>query len=55
MHHSSSTYRTVLNYYSGHCGEDDEDAFDMRKALSRDPGGKSVVPLEHPVGVEDLE
>ena len=48
----------MLNYYSGHCGgvfEDDEDAFDMRKALSRDPGGKSVVPLDHPVGVEDLE
>ena len=52
---SFTLYRTVLNYYSGHCGEDDEDAFDMRKALSRDPGGKSVVPLEHPVGVEDLE
>lgn len=48
-------YRTVLNYYSGHGEDNDEDAYDMRKALSRDPGGKSVVPLEHPVGVEDLE
>jgi N-terminal acetyltransferase B complex catalytic subunit len=26
-------YRTVLEYYSG---DPDEDAFDMRKALSRD-------------------
>ena len=47
--------RTVLNYYSGHGEDNDEDAYDMRKALSRDPGGKSVVPLDHPVGVEDLE
>ena len=30
-------YRRVVNYYSG-----EEDAFDMRKALSRDPEGKSL-------------
>ena len=36
-------YRTVLDYYSG---SPDEDAFDMRKALSRDVHKKSVVPLK---------
>ena len=35
-----SIYRQVIGYYSG-----EEDAFDMRKALSRDPEGKSCVPL----------
>ena len=45
-------YRTVLNYYSG---ESDEDAYDMRKALSRDPEGKSVIPLENPVHMDELE
>jgi len=37
-------YRQVLGYYSG-----EEDAFDMRKALSRDPGKKSMIPLPKPV------
>lgn len=45
-------YRRVLGYYSG---DDSEDAFDMRKALSRDVGKESVVPLNHPVRPEDLE
>ncbi|UYV74597.1 NAA20 [Cordylochernes scorpioides] len=45
-------YRRVLEYYSG---DPDEDAFDMRKALSRDTAKKSVVPLTHPVRPEDLE
>ena len=35
-----SIYRQVIGYYSG-----EEDAFDMRKALSRDTDGKSCVPL----------
>jgi len=49
-----TVYRTVLEYYSG--GADpDEDAYDMRKALSRDVHRKSVVPLPHPVRPEDLE
>ena len=47
-----TVYRKVLQYYSG---ETDEDAFDMRKALSRDPEGKSVVPMEPiEVGVDEL-
>jgi len=45
-------YRTVLNYYSG---IPDEDAYDMRKALSADVNKKSIIPLEHPVHPEDLE
>jgi len=45
-------YRTVLDYYSG---DTDEDAYDMRKALSRDVEGKSVVPLSKPVHMNELE
>ena len=37
-------YRVVLGYYSG-----EEDAWDMRKALRRDPLRESMVPLPHPV------
>lgn len=43
-------YRQVLEYYSG-----EEDAFDMRKALSRDKLKESVIPLKHPIRPEDLE
>ncbi|KAF5301404.1 hypothetical protein FQA39_LY02133 [Lamprigera yunnana] len=45
-------YRTVLEYYSG---DPDEDAYDMRKACSRDIKQKSVIPLNHPVRPEDVE
>ncbi|XP_066583916.1 N-alpha-acetyltransferase 20 isoform X2 [Prorops nasuta] len=45
-------YRTVLEYYSG---DPDEDAYDMRKALSRDIHGKSVIPLTHPVRLEEID
>lgn len=45
-------YRRVIGYYSG---DDEEDAWDMRKALPRDKMKKSIVPLEHPVYPEDLE
>jgi len=47
-----SVYRTVLQYYSG---ENDEDAYDMRKALSRDELKQSVVPLDNPVHMDELE
>ncbi|XP_046860014.1 N-alpha-acetyltransferase 20-like [Xenia sp. Carnegie-2017] len=47
-----SIYRRVLGYYSG---DPDEDAFDMRKALSRDHEKKSIIPLKHPVRPEDVE
>jgi len=50
-------YRTVLGYYSGSVeqGYKDEDAYDMRKAMSRDVERKSVIPLAHPVRPEDLD
>ena len=47
-----SVYRTVLQYYSG---EKDEDAYDMRKALTMDVNKKSVVPLASPVHMEELD
>ncbi|VDO09273.1 unnamed protein product [Rodentolepis nana] len=46
-------YRRVLSYYSG--GEDGEDAFDMRKALTADKKRESVVPLTKPITVDELE
>lgn len=45
-------YRTVLQYYSG---ENDEDAYDMRKALPRDEMKKSVIPLPNPVHMDELD
>lgn len=47
-----TVYRRVLEYYSG---DVDEDAFDMRKAMSRDVEKKSVIPKQQPVRPEDLE
>ena len=44
--------QTVLEYY---CGDPDEDAVDMRKALSRDVKKKSVIPLAHPVRPEEVK
>jgi len=45
-------YRTVLEYYSG---DPDEDAYDMRKALSQDTYKRSIIPLSDPVNAEDIE
>ncbi|KAM6100972.1 LOW QUALITY PROTEIN: N-alpha-acetyltransferase 20-like [Pterocles gutturalis] len=50
-----SVYRTVLKYYAASSGEPDEDAYDMRKALSRGTEKKSIIPLPHPVRREDIE
>ncbi|XP_072907490.1 N-alpha-acetyltransferase 20 isoform X2 [Hemitrygon akajei] len=50
-----SVYRTVIEYYSASNGEPDENAYDMRKALSRDKEKKSIIPLPHPVRPEDIE
>ncbi|KAG7259592.1 hypothetical protein CRUP_018772 [Coryphaenoides rupestris] len=50
-----SVYRTVIEYYSASNGDPDEDAYDMRKALSRDTEKRSIVPLPHPVRPEDIE
>ena len=46
-----TVYRRVLGYYSSPL----EDAFDMRKALSRDVDRASVVPLTSPVLPQDLD
>lgn len=48
-----TVYRRVLDYYSGDIL--DEDAFDMRKALSRDVDKTSVIPLPHPVRPDELD
>ena len=45
FHSSYQVYRTVLDYYSS--GQDsEEDAYDMRKALSRDKEKRSMIPLK---------
>ena len=48
-HLGYAVFRRVLDYY------DDEDAFDMRKSLKRDPNKTSMIPLENPVHAHDLE
>eukprot|EP00039_Didymoeca_costata_P014427 m.233306 g.233306 ORF g.233306 m.233306 type:complete len:182 (-) comp16023_c0_seq2:36-581(-) len=49
-------YRTVLKYYSGSDDDDDgEDAYDMRKAMSRDPDKQSEVPLGRDIYPRELE
>jgi len=45
-----SVYRQVIGYYSG-----DEDAYDMRKAMSRDVAKKSIIPLPHPVNPSEID
>ena len=45
-----SIYRRVIGYYSG-----EEDAYDMRKPLSRDVDRKSCIPLPHPVHPDDID
>lgn len=45
-----SIYRQVIGYYSG-----EEDAYDMRKPLSRDVTRKSAIPLPHPVHPDELD
>lgn len=45
-----SVYRQVIGYYSG-----EEDAYDMRKALSRDVDKKSIIPLDKPVYPDELD
>ena len=45
-------YREIIKYYSG---PKEENAYDMRKALSRDVAKKSVIPLPRPITVNELE
>ncbi|KAI9330073.1 acyl-CoA N-acyltransferase [Obelidium mucronatum] len=48
-----TVYRTVLGYYSG--PNDNENAYDMRKALAKDVHKKSIIPLKRPIKPEELE
>lgn len=61
-------YRRVIGYYQSSSGSSStnnsssnstkdapEDAYDMRKSLSRDPQQLSMIPLPHAVYPEDLE
>jgi len=45
-----SIYRRVVGYYSR-----SEDAFDMRKAMSRDVNKESVIPCKRAVRPDELE
>eukprot|EP00658_Telonema_sp_P-2_P027637 TRINITY_DN21314_c0_g1_i1.p1 TRINITY_DN21314_c0_g1~~TRINITY_DN21314_c0_g1_i1.p1 ORF type:complete len:172 (+),score=38.87 TRINITY_DN21314_c0_g1_i1:197-712(+) len=45
-----SIYRHIYGYYSG-----EEDAYDMRKALTKDVDKKSIVPLPHPVYPDEVD
>eukprot|EP00048_Salpingoeca_helianthica_P020622 m.7516 g.7516 ORF g.7516 m.7516 type:complete len:176 (+) comp5043_c0_seq2:52-579(+) len=45
-------YRVVEQYYSG---ANEEDALDMRKALSRDVKKESMVPLARPIKIHELD
>lgn len=47
-----TVYRRVLEYYAG---AENEDAFDMRKALPRDVHRSSIVPLGRAVYPHELE
>ena len=47
-----SVYREIREYYSG---PNPENAFDMRKALSKDVGKESVVPVGRIVTTEEIE
>ncbi|KAJ1981902.1 N(alpha)-acetyltransferase 20, NatB catalytic subunit [Dimargaris verticillata] len=47
-------YRRVLGYYMA-SGGDGEDAYDMRKALSRDKDKESMVPLGRPVRADEVD
>ncbi|KAJ3009629.1 UNVERIFIED_CONTAM: N(alpha)-acetyltransferase 20, NatB catalytic subunit [Siphonaria sp. JEL0065] len=48
-----SVYRTVLGYYSG--VNDNENAYDMRKAFPKDVHKKSIIPMKRPIKPEELE
>ncbi|KAI3422027.1 N(alpha)-acetyltransferase 20, NatB catalytic subunit [Globodera pallida] len=50
-----TVYRRITEYYSGDGTLEDEDAFDMRKALPRDADKKSIIPLKHPVSCDEIE
>ena len=51
-----TVYRTILNYYgSGGKGAGEENAFDMRKSMSKDRLKETTVPLDRPVTADEIE
>lgn len=51
-----SIYRKIVGYYSGPPGTkaDNEDAYDMRRALSLDKEKESIVPIKNPVPADEV-
>ena len=52
-----SIYRQIVEYYAGGNAPHsppDEDAYDMRKALSRDPEGKSLIAKKKIIKTNEL-
>lgn len=49
-------YRKIVGYYSAPPGSnmDNEDAYDMRRALKMDKEGKSVIPITEPVPADEV-
>ena len=49
-------YRQIVGYYSAPPGSnmENEDAYDMRRALRMDKEGKSVIPIKEPVPADEV-
>ena len=51
-----TVYRTILNYYGGGTGAvGEENAYDMRKSMSKDVKKETTVPLTRPVTADEIE
>ena len=49
-------YREITGYYTAPPGSnlENEDAYDMRRALRMDKEGKSVIPIKEPVPADEV-
>ena len=51
-----TVYRTILNYYGGGTGAvGEENAYDMRKSMSKDVNKETTIPLKRPVTADEIE
>ena len=48
-------YRSVTGYYSGAGDKDSEDAYDMRKAMPKDKGKRTLQAPKDPILPHELE
>jgi N-terminal acetyltransferase B complex catalytic subunit len=55
QHPTTTTTTTTTSMSTSSTANGGEDAYDMRKSLSRDPKQLSMIPLLHPIYPEDLE